>query len=290
MRMLTQLAICAFLSTLFSVSANAGSVFLTGHDPDFHAHDSIGARNINTTALDYILDPLHNDIVAGGTSKFLYVESFVPTPSGHRIGSVGLVSSGYALGTDFEKHDATTLGAELDLLGTKYAGLVVGSDFGGLLTQAELNIMNARTSDIFDFLNIKNGGLFAMSESGHGAGLTIGGWFGFMPFVVSSVPASQSEVGTTVTAFGASLGLTNADVSSNFSHNIFDGAAGLNVVDTDSLGRILSLAGRGEFDPGTGLSTVPLPASAFLLLASLGGIGVLARRHPGSPSGRRRRL
>jgi hypothetical protein len=155
----------------------------------------------------------------------------------------------------------------------------VASDFGGLLAQAELDILNTRSADIIDFLNVDNGGLYAMAESNHGAGLTPdGGHFGFLPFVVSSTGLNQSEAGTTVTAFGAALGLTNADVSDNFSHNVFDDTFGLNIVDKDSAGNILSLAGRCVIDPGTGINPVPIPAAVWLFGTALIGLVGFGKR------------
>ena len=252
--------------------ATAASIFLTGHDPDFHASnsagtavDSIGAVNINNTAIGFIMDPLFNLAVSGGATKFLFVESSIAPPGGHRVGKNGIIQSGYTEGVHFDHADASTLNAALDMLGTTYGGIVVASDFGGLLTSAELDILNARSADIIDFLNIDSGGLYAMAEGNNGSGLTPGGnHFGFLPFVVSTTGLNQSEAGTTVTAFGASLGLTDADVSANFSHNIFDDTFGLEIVDIDSAGNILSLAGRGTIDPGGGLNPVPVPAALWL--------------------------
>lgn len=275
----------AFLAVflLCSTTANAASIVLTGHDPDFHATTGTaaqqqGAINLNNTFIDFILDPLFNPIVASGTSKFLFVESNIAVPSGHRVGENGIIASGYTTGVAYEKHDAATLAAELLLLGSKYAGIVIASDFGGLLTQNELDILNASSGQIVDFLNNDGGGLYAMAQSGGGSGQTTGGWFDFLPFVVSSTALNQSESGTTVTAFGASLGLTNADVNTNFSHNIFGGAFGLNVVDNDSAGNILTLAGRGKVDPNTGVNVVPVPASLGLTLTSLALFGLIGRR------------
>jgi hypothetical protein len=229
----------------------SGSVFLTGHDPDFHAHqggNTTGARHINQIAIGFILDPIHNPFKASGVDLFLFVESSISPPGGHIQGRLGIIDSGFIENIDFEQHDASTLGSELNLLGSKYSGIVVASDFGGVLTQAELDILNARSVDIIAFLN-DGGGLYAIAESNGGAHLTpSGGHFGFLPFVVSSTPADQSEGGFTLSPFGESLGLTVSDINGNFSHNIFDDDAGLNVVDFDGQGRIISLAGRGIVD------------------------------------------
>jgi len=83
-----------------------------------------------------------------------------------------------------------------------------------------------------------------MSENTKGPSqLATHNFFGFLSFEVGNETFEESEIGFSVTAFGASLGLTGSDVSGNVSHNIFTSTGGLQAVDTDPGGNIISLAG-----------------------------------------------
>jgi hypothetical protein len=241
---------------LGSSMARAGSIFLTGHDADFHAvrgPNHAGAINLNRVAIGFVRSPDANRFVTE-RSVFLFVESRSPAPSGHTQGKEGIVASGFRecagptrVDCDFEHHDAVTLDGELDKLGTQYDAIVVASDFGGLLTQAELDILNRRSADIVDFLN-EGGGLYAMAESNSGEGLTPeGSHFGFLPLPVGSARQERFEESVEVWPIGGSLGLTNADVNGNYAHNFFQDPSGLEIVDIDGQG-ILSLAGRVELE------------------------------------------
>ena len=148
-----------------------GSIFLTGHDPDFHVQEggnTAGARDLITTGIHFVTDTAFNTFAAAGVKKFLFVESTISPPGGHVLGVNGIIASGYTKGVDFDSSNASTLNAALDQLGTTYDAIVVASDFGAVLTQAELDILDARSNDIIKFLNA-GGGLFAMAESDNGA-------------------------------------------------------------------------------------------------------------------------
>ncbi|HEX7880171.1 MAG TPA: hypothetical protein VF720_12220 [Candidatus Eisenbacteria bacterium] len=244
-RSLLSTAALAVLAGLPATS-DAGSLFLTGHDPDFHATlggNTAGAIKINQVAIGFVQDPAFNPFYAG-TPKFLFVESRIAPPGGHTVGKAGIVASGYVEGVNFDHADATQLNAALNNLGTVYSAIVVASDFGGLLTQAELNILNSRNADIIAFLNA-GGGIYCLAEGNGGVGLTPGGgWLAFLPIAAVSPAIDQSEVGNTVTAYGAGLGLTNADVNGNASHTIFTAYGTLSPVDLDAAGRVLTVAGH----------------------------------------------
>src|SRR3990172_667193 len=211
---LTALAV-VLLGTV--VPAWAGSIFLTGHDPDFHAavgfFNPLGAQHINQVAIGFVTDPLINPFSVPG-SKFLFVESSISPPGGHVVGKTGIVASGFTEGTHFDHADASTLGAALDELGTTYDAL----------------------------------------------------------WIASSTQFDEFEVDNTLTAFGASLGLTLSDINGNFSHTIFTGIGPLDVVDFNAAGDILSAAGRP-----TTIPPVPEPTTAATLGAALVAT-VLVRR------------
>ena len=225
---------------IFTTAGMAGPVFLTGHDPDFHAQDDAGARRLLMAGVKFARH--------GSTKPLLWVESRIPVPGGHRVGKNGLLAIGMVENVDFVQMNGNQLAAlsaaQWAAFSTTYSAIGVASDFGGILTQAELDQLISHKDAIADFVN-QGGGVLAMSECGTGVApcLTSSGAFSFLPIaIVSTGNASPPYV---VTPYGfATFQLLASDVNSP-SHSHFNGDFGLNVVSSSQpTGQIMTLAGE----------------------------------------------
>lgn len=275
MRLRGLLALAAVF--LAASTAQAGSIFVTGHDPIWHAHfgsNAPGARNLANIGIGFARN--------GSAMPFLFVESkTVPVPSGNAHEAPFLTTDLGFAPADFVVKDAADLAALPDFRATlnSFSAIVVASDHGGMLTAAELGFLNVHALDIIDYLNA-GGGLYAEAESNAKGLIANTPRFAFLPFLVSSTDFQSPEVANTVTPFGASLGLTNADVNGNFSHNFFAPGSGMLPVDlfNGNQDMPLTLAFRGPIRPE---GPVPAPATLVLLvpaLVVLAGIGYWRRR------------
>src|SRR5262249_46623083 len=228
--------------------AAPGGVFITGHDPDFHAHvghNAVGAQHIIQRAVSYVTSgKLHPSI--------LLVTDLRSPGADESDPRLGLTDAGLT----FDVADYGS-GAVLDLHTVNFAdydALIIASDEGGWLRQDELDILIQRSAELVSYIN-NGGGLVAFNESGNrpaGPGVyegTTSGRFGFLPFVVSAAGAPQSETDFRITPAGTALGITLGDVNGNYSHSYFTSAAGMDIIDTDSSGRVISLASRSRALP-----------------------------------------
>lgn len=262
--------------TLAAVSASAGSVFVTGHDPIWHSAlgpATTSGINLATTGIEYARN--------GSALPFLFIESkTTPVPSGNAHTASFLTSAlGYAPGSYVVMDSADLLGlADFRVALNSFSAVVVASDHGGMLGASELSFLNAHAGDILSFLNA-GGGLYAEAESNATGMIGATPRFGFLPFLVSSSDFQAAETGNTLTPFGAGLGLVTADINGNFSHNFFSSTGGMNLVDlfNGNAEMPLTLAFRGQIGPG-GVNPVPEPETYALMLAGLGMLGAFARR------------
>ncbi len=253
-----------------------GSVYVTGHDADWHAQEggsgALGAQHINQAAMNYVwANGANSYYSAHGIHKFLYVGDDGYQGLDSQPGSPGVTLSGYSLGTDFDVATSANIATLLPGLGTVYSGLWVASS-SSELSQGLLDTLIANKLFIAHFVNT-GGGIYAGAEGQYGISANP---YGYIPGINSAVAFGQGEGTITVTAFGSGLGLTNSDVNANFSHNIFLKPDGLNIVDTDGAGDIISLAGRGTFGDTT-ITGTPAPGAAVTMMVGVIG-GYLRRR------------
>lgn len=267
---LTFLEMFTFLTGLIPCStAFAGSIFVSGHDPDFHAFagpNVIGAQNIINQSLAFARN--------GNTAPILFLQTnTLNIGLGDHVNSEsGLIASGYAAANTPGQHYVTINATQFATVNLSlYSALFIPSDHGGTLTGSDLLALNARSGDILAYLN-GGGGLVAFAEDGFRTGPPAAN-YGFLPFLVSAAAASQGENGFTLTVEGSALGLTLNDINGNFSHTVFSATGGMNVVDRDSAGRIVSLDFRGQVGSG---GVVPEPSSVALF--GMGMLGLIGYR------------
>jgi hypothetical protein len=255
--------------TVLPGSASARGVFISGHDADYHAYlgpTPAGARKIVQSAIAFTTNGIANPRILLATD----VRDPGSDTGNNGDSRQGMISSGFPNFTVADDgNGGQTDPSVLDLREVDFGDydvVVVASDEGGWLRQSELDILNSRREDITTYVN-GGGGLVVLPESGLRPGNTantgtVHDRLQFLPVLIPASVHNQEESGFTATAFGQSLGLTDADVNGpgNFSHTIIDDPGPYSVVDRDPDGNAVSVAGKGPFcatSGGNKLSLTP---------------------------------
>jgi hypothetical protein len=207
-------------------SPTAGGVFATGSDPDFHAEVvTDNSSFLLQTAVDYVT-------FGKPSPSILLVTGVEDLGDGFRDPRIHVE---IALGSGFDVADSgsgapDTLDLRTLVLSSggvlAYDVVIIASDFGGWLTQAEIDVLNDRTSDILSYVN-DGGGLVVLAES-RSAGFRVDNpetpspKYGFLPFLK---PANSRHVDVKVKDYDFGTSLENFELISYESktETTFDG-------------------------------------------------------------------
>ncbi len=297
---------------LWATPSFAGRMLVSHLDADYHASFEPGPYTYDPTAAQDFIRTSISWVRNGSLKPFLFVESSIippfveKLPNGqingnkafHADGEIGLKNSGFAAGVDYVRADAARLVSELQNLGA-YSAIVVASDFGGILTGAELEQLRLQKNLIASFV-ANGGGIYAMAQSNDGIGrfnpatgeadpeATAPGFlaaghgllgnetpYGFLPIPVTS----KSNYGlflknSTLTPFGASLGFTAGMLDGNEAPLYFDPSPGWTPISYDSTGRISNMA---AIYTGNNPPSVPEPETYLLAGTVLVALGLYRR-------------
>jgi hypothetical protein len=268
--------------------ANAGNLWLTGHDADFHCSGGsqcnhfgiavnfgrIGAPTPNLPVL--VLDRRDLDVVSAlaqsGTRARNTVEgSGLPVP--HVV--VDPRSAAFAA---------------LPINVSTYSAIVFASDFtcggcdlnDGTGVTPDSDAINARAADLAVFFNA-GGGLVYMSGANNR-----GVYYQSVPVPLAAAAVSSPF---TLTAEGIAIGLTNSDANCCATHNSFNvppSGSPLIILEFDSAGLVETMIARGALIEDGGLvpppdGVVPEPSTLFLLGTGLAALLPMRRRKLASP-------
>ena len=284
MKTLTKVLAGAALSLTASV-ANAGNIFMTGHDVLLHS----GQNGYDNVILDYLRN---GDVPAADYDIGLFRNT---QRSG--LGTLGVNTlEGFGTRTDFTVVNADTAAVVDAAYRANFVAFLAGIDVlvipshqscGGCnLLDGHADILEALSGEITDFFNA-GGDLYVNSGANDST------FYDFLPASVATTgPPISGSSGFTCTADGVAIGIDCGAFGSNINgfatHNRFTGFdSDFTIFETRgtdefiSIGLLDGVIGTDDIttdDSTDGTTDIPAPGTLFLFSSVLLGLGALRRK------------
>lgn len=272
---------------VFAGSAQAGDIYLTGHDVLLHS----GQGGYDEVILDYLRGATakadYTISVVGsaftGFARFTGQAANIVGASGSAISNTGTLA-GYGAATFYDPSDVTAAGDWATVLSADVLIVLSHVNCGGCsMTTADSDALNAQAAAIATAFNA------GMDIYGNSAA-NVATFYDFLP---PSAATSGSSIGGSsgfvATGAGTAIGITSTMINGYPTHNRFSGydAAAFTEMETRTLTggspEVISIALKGgtitdDVIVTDDVTAVPEPGTLLLLGAGLIGFGFTRRR------------
>jgi hypothetical protein len=245
---------------VFALRANAESVFITGHDSDSHGNGQYQRAGYDFLTFGAAATPAQALLRA--TIKIGYLGN----DDGRNLGNA-IAESGYTNQTFIDLDNANW--ETIAFAPGAFDILVIGTGLDQVHTSGSAKL-NAAASQFATFFNA-GGDLYVNSEQGVGQS-----FYNFLPTFGASSSAISSSNTFSVTSAGLAIGLTEAIVDADITHDYFTNVdlSKFTVFETYNIAGSppVAIGFKGSIQNGE-FESVPLPApfiAAGVLLGSLG--------------------